>query len=164
VSTHANIYLPYGKMCLYKHFDGRPKDILPVLSQVVNESSIFVRSGMDGAGKQLYKGSKADLLDEMGYLAARIITLFAVLDYRRRTSTGLKFDDRDISGIVSPMSIRVKDDMDADYHYAIGKDGGITYQNVFNGQLHELPYKSDMKNPLYQLAALDDDSEDVDPR
>jgi hypothetical protein len=155
MSTHAGIYLPYGKIQLYKHFDGCPRDILPVISQVVNESSIFVRQIDDDPKTMLYKGSKADLLDEMGYLATRIITMFAVLDYRRKSSTGIKFDDRDLSSIISPMSIRVKDDMQVDYEYRILKTGDIEFFNVGEaGTPHILSFKTDMKSVLYQLAAI----------
>jgi hypothetical protein len=167
MSTHAGIYLPYGKIRLYKHFDGRPKHILPVLSHVVYKSSIFVRSGFNGAGTPLYKGSKADLLDEMGYLATRIITQFAVLDYRRRTSSGLKFEDEDIQSVVSPMAIMTNDNMNADYEYRIQKNGDISFFNVGEaGTPHILPYGTDMKDALHQLALIgaDDDVEPVDPR
>jgi hypothetical protein len=163
MSTRANIFLPYGKLALYKHFDGMPRTILPVISQVVNESSIFVRK-VDGDPKtMMYKGCKKDLMDEMGFLATRIITQFAVQDYRRRASTGLNFEDRDISSIVSPMKICTThaELLAATYEYYIQKNGDIKFCNVnVSGTPHVLTYKSDMKNALYQLAAIGDGTED----
>jgi hypothetical protein len=153
MSTHANIFMPYGNLILYKHFDGMPRSILPVLSQVVNESSIFVRQIDSDPKTMMYRGTKKDLLVEMGYLACRIITRFAVLDYRRRTSTGLKIEDRDISFIVSPMKICTGSEMAAKFEYHIQKNGDIQFVNVdVGGTPHTLTYKTDMKNALYQLA------------
>ena len=166
MSTHANIYMPIGELVLYKHFDGRPKNVLPALSQIVNESSIFLTSGRNGGGKRMWNGTDEDLLDEMGYLAHRIVIFFAIKDYQRRTSTGIKFGDGDLTGIISPMSIRVKDDMDADYHYHIERSGDIRFflKGPVEPQVRILPYGTNMNDPLYRLAAIDDDSEDVDPR
>jgi hypothetical protein len=151
MSTHANIYLPVGKLVIYKHHDGRPKDILPVLSHVVNESSIFMPS---------YRGKHADWRGEMGYLAHRIVSFFAVSDFMRRSLTGIRFTERDISSIVSPMAILTQDNMAAQFEYRIQKNGDISFFNMNStGNPRVLPYKTDMKNVLNQLAAIGADDQ-----
>ena len=166
MSTHANIYMPIGDLVLYKHFDGHPRHILPILSQAINESSIFLTTGRNGGGTPMWKGSDQDLLDEMGFLAHRIIVLFTIKDYQRRTSTGIVFEDRDLTGLVSPIKICTDDSMGATYHFRIQRNGDIVFYNSFEeektGKTSVLPHHTDMKSALYQLAVIDGD-EDNEP-
>jgi hypothetical protein len=179
MSTHAQIFMPSGPLVLYKHYDGRPKNVLPALSMVINESSIFLRTGRGGAGEQMWNGTQKQFDEEMGYLAHRIIITFALRDYRRRTSTGIKFTDKDLTGLVGAMAIEVINrrkwrddqeddgDLNADYEYRIERNGDISFFNTdLGGTPRVLPYGTDMTDALHQLALIgaDDDIEPVDPR
>ena len=158
MSTHANIVMPYGQFVIYKHFDGYPKSILPPLVRCVAESSIFLRKRTDDEKSLMFRGSEEDLLEEMGFLVTRIITQFAVLDYMMRSSTGIKFEPRDISGIVSPTKICTAEDMSATYTYRIQKNGDIlvcSYKGEFR-----VPYKSDLSGVLDQLVLAAEEDPD----
>lgn len=159
MSTHANIVMPWGKFVIYKHFDGYPKSILPPLVRCVAESSIFLRKVTSDENSVMYKRDDEEfLLEEMGFLVPRIITQFAVLDYMMRTSTGLKFEARDISAIVSPTKISLEEDMSATYTYRIQKNGDIlvcSHKSQFT-----VPYKSDLSGVLDQLALAIEESPD----
>lgn len=163
MSTHACIVMPYGDFTVYKHFDGYPRAILPTLVQTVGESSIFVRKRDDDPSTMMYQGSEEDLLDEMGYLVSRIITHFAVADYVRRTSTGLKFTPRDYSAVISPTAVCVGINKAVDYIYYIQKNGDVLVENVGGQTKFTVGFKAKVDGILEQLALLKED-DDVDPR
>lgn len=163
MSTHANIYLPYGDFVIYKHHDGYPSAILPPLVRCIAESSIFIRKRDDDPKSIMYHSTQAELVDEMGYFVSRIITQFAVLDYRRRTSTGIQFEDRDISGIVSPTKVCRGGGMYATYTYRITKIGEIdVFMSNDKRPRFTVPYKADLNGPLDQLMLACEEEADGD--
>lgn len=163
MSTHACIVMPYGKFSIYKHFDGMPRTILPPVVKVIGESSIFIRKNDGDPSTMMYRGSKKDLLDEMGYLVSRIITRFAALDFIRRTSTGIKLDERELHDLVSPTAVCTSIDKAVDYIYRIQKNGDIEVENVGGKKKFTVLYRAKLDGVLEQLALIQEDDA-VDPR